>query len=87
MYASILWGDRENATGDIDALWRQVTSQPGLVTAYVLANVAEARDGLVLSIWESEAAFDAYSATTLRAEVEAVGALDRKNYYVLRATI
>lgn len=87
MYASILWGDRENAKGNIDALWQQVTSQPGLVTAYVLANVEEMRDGLVLSVWESEEAFDAYAASTLRTEVEAVGALDRKRYYVLRATI
>lgn len=79
--------DRENAKGDIGALWQQVTSQPGLVTAYVLANAEDGRDGLVMSIWESEEAFDAYAATTLRAEVEAVGALDRKNYYVLRATI
>lgn len=87
MYASILWGDRENARGDIDALWQQVTSQPGLVTACVLANVEDIRDGLVVSIWESEEAFDAYAATTLRTDVEAVGASNRKNYHVLRATV
>jgi heme-degrading monooxygenase HmoA len=87
MYASIIRGNRENATGDVDALWQQVTSQPGVVTAYILANVDDMRDGLVLSIWESEEAFEAYAASTLRAAVEAVGVLDRKNYYVLRATI
>lgn len=87
MYASILQGDRENATGDIDALWTQVTAQPGLVTAYILAYVEDMREGLVLSIWESEEAFNTYAATMLRAQVEAVGALGRKNYYVLRATI
>jgi heme-degrading monooxygenase HmoA len=87
MYASILRGDREHATGDVDALWRQVTEQPGLVVAYVLANVADLTDGMVLSIWESEEAFNAYATTDLRVAVEAVGALDRTNYYVLRATI
>jgi heme-degrading monooxygenase HmoA len=87
MYASILWGDRERATGDIDALWRQVTAQPGLVAAYVLANVEEMRDGLVLSVWESEEAFNRYAASALRAQVESVGALDRKNYFVLRAAV
>lgn len=87
MYASILWGDRENAKGDIDRLWQAVKSQPGLVTAYVLVNAEDARDGLVMSIWESEEAFGVYAASTLRADVEAAGALDRKNYFVLRATI
>ena len=87
MYASILWGDRENAKGDIDALWQAVTSQPGLVTAYVLVNAEDGREGLVMSVWESEEAFSTYAASTLRADVEAVGALDRKNYFVLRATI
>jgi heme-degrading monooxygenase HmoA len=87
MYASILWGDREKATGDVEALWQRVAAQPGLVTAYVLANVDNRRDGLVLSIWESEEAFDVYAASALRADVEAVGALDRKNYHVLRATV
>ena len=37
--------------------------------------------------WESEEAFNAYVATDLRTLVEAVGALDRTNYYVLRAAI
>jgi heme-degrading monooxygenase HmoA len=87
MYASILWGDRKKATGDVETLWQRVAAQPGLVTAYVLANVADMQDGLVLSIWESEEAFDAYAASSLRADVEAVGALDRKNYHVLRATV
>jgi heme-degrading monooxygenase HmoA len=87
MYASILRGDRKRATGDLEPLWRQVTEQPGLVVAYVLANAEDTRDGIVLSIWESEEAFNAYATTDLRALVEAVGALDRTNYYVLRATI
>jgi heme-degrading monooxygenase HmoA len=87
MYASILWGDRKKATGDVETLWQRVAAQPGLVTAYVLANVDNMQDGLVLSIWESEEAFDAYAASSLRADVEAVGALDRKNYHVLRATV
>lgn len=87
MYASILRGDRERATGDVDGLWKQVTEQPGLIVAYVLANVTDLTDGMVLSIWESEEAFNAYAITGLRAQVEAVGALDRTNYYVLRATI
>jgi heme-degrading monooxygenase HmoA len=77
----------KKATGDVETLWQRVAAQPGLVTAYVLANVADMQDGLVLSIWESEEAFDAYAASSLRADVEAVGALDRKNYHVLRATV
>jgi heme-degrading monooxygenase HmoA len=87
MYASILWGDRENAKGDIDRLWQEVTSQEGLVTAYVLANVDDLSDGLVMSVWESEEAFAAYADSTLRTEVESVGAVARKNYFVLRAAI
>lgn len=87
MYASILWGDRERATGDVDALWQQVTAQPGVVAAYVLANVDDVRDGLVLSVWESEEAFNRYAASTLRERVESVGAPDRKNYFVLRAAV
>jgi heme-degrading monooxygenase HmoA len=87
MYASILRGDRERAVGDVDGLWKQVTEQPGLVVAYVLANVVDLSDGMVLSIWESEEAFNAYAVSQLRAQVEAVGALSRTNYYVLRATI
>jgi len=57
------------------------------VTAYVLVNAEDGREGLVMSVWESEEAFSTYAASTLRADVEAVGALDRKNYFVLRATI
>ena len=87
MYASILHGDRAHAQGDIDTLWQAVTSQPGLVTAYVLASVDNQTEGLVLSIWESEEAFNMYATSALRGEVEAVGALGRKNYYVLRAAI
>ncbi len=89
MYASILRGDRERASGSaaIDTLWRAVTTQPGLVVAYVLANAADPRDGMVLSIWESEDAFAAYAEMTLRDDVEATGATGRTNYYVLRATI
>jgi heme-degrading monooxygenase HmoA len=87
MYASILWGDREHATGDVEALWQQVMAQPGLVNAYVLANVEDMREGLVLSVWESEEAFNHYAASTLREQVESVGALDRKNYFVLRAAV
>jgi heme-degrading monooxygenase HmoA len=87
MYASILRGDRERATGDIEGLWKQVTEQPGLVVAYVLANAADLTDGMVLSIWESEEAFNTYAITELRTAVEAVGSLDRTNYFVLRATI
>jgi hypothetical protein len=34
MYASILWGDRKKATGDVETLWQRVAAQPGLVTAY-----------------------------------------------------
>ncbi len=87
MYASMLHGDRERAHGDIEALWQAVTAQRGLVTAYVLASVDDPNDGLVLSIWESEEAFNAYTASGLRASVEAAGVLGRKNYYVLRAAI
>jgi heme-degrading monooxygenase HmoA len=87
MYASILRGDRERATGDVEGLWKRVTEQPGLVVAYVLANVADLSDGMVLSIWESEEAFNTYAISDLRAQVEAVGALSRTNYFVLRATI
>jgi heme-degrading monooxygenase HmoA len=87
MYASILRGDREGVSGDVDTLWKQVMEQPGLVVAYVLVNAEDLTDGMVLSIWESEEAFNAYAVTDLRIAVEATGALDRTNYYVLRATI
>lgn len=87
MFASILEGDREQTREDIDALWQQVVAQPGLVTAYVLASVDDPRDGLVLSVWESEDAFNAYADSALRADVEATSALTRKNYYVQRAAL
>ncbi len=70
-------GDR-----DKDELFRRfVRDTPGVLHAYQLES---ATGGATVTIWESQAARDAYMSTTLRADVDtALPELTREVYSVL----
>ena len=71
-------GDREK-----DELFQRFIKTPGVIHAYQLENDA---GGATVTVWESQAARDAYMTSTLRSDVDtALPGLTREVFTVLSA--